>query len=127
MRHIKFRGFQEKWIYGGISVFNGETTIYDENCIANSAYEVENDSVGQFTELKDKNGKEIYEGDVLELINNFGEKWFFLIKYSSEFAGFMGFDLKMKSFMYHENNSDFYSFCNAKIIGNIYENSEFLA
>lgn len=33
MREIKFRGKQRSWIYGGISIFNGEATIFDENCV----------------------------------------------------------------------------------------------
>jgi len=67
MRDIKFRGKRidnGQWIYGGISIFNGDTTIFDENSIGNGAYEVDPKTVGQYTERDDKDGNEIWEHDV---------------------------------------------------------------
>ena len=44
----------QKFIYGGISIFEDEATIFDVNDMTNSAIEVELDSIGQFTGLEDK-------------------------------------------------------------------------
>ncbi|XZL50377.1 YopX family protein [Clostridium perfringens] len=84
-------------------------------------YEVDADIL-QSTGLKDKNGKEIYEGDILINTNksklNLGiENQKYLILYRA-----LGFDLKplFKGMALKFNYTDL------KLIGNIYENPELL-
>lgn len=92
----------------------------------------------QFTGLKDKNGKEIYEGDILSkvTIDELGKniQYFYVVIWSSSDNGF-----KCKHYVLDENEDgiywrlksclfDYIAMVNTynHVIGNIYENPEIL-
>lgn len=125
MREIKFRGYSEKdseWRYGFYatdSAVHEILTMIDGSGLYGS--QVDAESVGQYTGLKDKNGVEIFEGDIISDHVGVGE-----VKYSEKKAAYKVSytgGIYAKWFIDYMNSAEVRSI---ETIGNIYENPELL-
>lgn len=123
MKTIKFRGFSialNDFVYGYLHYYER----HDEFAIDD--YAVNEDSISQFTGQHDKNGTEIYEGDILA--HDYGG--YSLIVYREECMAFCRIDAKDVGNIngYYNLHEEAWRSClqRARVIGNQYENPELL-
>ena len=128
MREIKFRAWDrelKEWTNYSISNINGNVIDFynKEAGLWEIDREGEQFALYQYTGLKDKNGKEIYEGDIVKAISF--ARWIGVAEYSDENQAFIFDDLDKK---YRGKSTVFMNQFNDgfEILGNIYENPELL-
>lgn len=144
MREILFRGqtrrYGEKllnvagdkmssnWVYGGICKGDGDhSIIYGSNAYPDlricDKYAVYTDTIGQYTGIIDKNGKKLFEGDIVR----------FCTEENIEVLSIVHYDLDSLSFIFE---SEYSTYCfdfdlhhyldEFEIIGNIYDNPDLI-
>lgn len=135
MRQIKFRGrtLPDTWIYGNLVKIDDDCRIQFKDSIKDEdtgksmefyrSVSVDESTVGQFTGLLDRNGKEIYEGDVVDVIS------FFTVPRDKEMGrtrAVIEFDKDQASFCAKGRKIRFAMTCanNMEIVGNIHEQSK---
>ena len=90
-------------------------------------YSVDKIELMQSTGLKNKNGKEIFEGDILKVANN-DSSWFEVVKYDHDKAMFISKEVNLK---YEVPETPLYDLFSpypfkVEVIGNIWENPDLL-
>ena len=133
MRNIIFRGKaanREKgryyrtnykngdWVYGLLTDtenYAGFAEMTNINGVC--GIEVDKNTVGQFTGLSDKNGKKIFDGDILKC----SDGTTCIVEWDNENARFLGFTIgKCRSIAYVGREPK------SEVIGNIHDNQELL-
>ena len=145
MKSIKFRGKIKDtkrakelslkvgdWVYGyyfhdeGLVINETETTEFSKHYIVNTPYieefiEIDKDTLGQYTGVKDKNGKEIYVGDIIRILGGEYEQGFYEWNETVAIKDLIydGYNLIMTINQIGNESIE--------VIGNIYDNANLLA
>lgn len=137
MREILFRGqtrrkgekvridgtpVESNWVYGGVLQGTGDHSIIYQTEPDIDKKVVYTDTLGQYTDLTDKNGTKIFEGDIIQDGNCEYNKY--VVEYSPERGGFLPF-AHGDGCGCCETATLYDSTCHT-VIGNIYDNPELL-
>jgi uncharacterized phage protein (TIGR01671 family) len=132
-REILFRGKRldnGEWIEGGVCIGDNCTHIVrqitqhikrdDYECYAVEVYPV---TVSQFTGLTDKNGKKVFEGDIIEVITcGFNSEKFTTSIVFSDCA----FRMKNGRNLFYFGQKNMTTMDDARIIGNIHDDPDLM-
>lgn len=147
MREIKFRAKRidnNKWAYGGLvqaddyCIIDQQNELYverdynfrgDTHFFQLSGVMCDETTIGQFTGLKDKSRKEIYEGDIISVNGKYPK----LIRYIDEWASYClanltDLDCDLKTSYWQQVSPCWWTDYKReiKVIGNVYDNPELL-
>lgn len=116
------------WVEGHYyeDLHQGEWCSWIQECNDITHYKVDKNTLGQFTGLLDKNGKEIYEGDII-----FSQKCdcraiLHKVEYNVDNAMFVAKPIQGWDFDFCQIRKDWIDKYGKEVIGNVFDNPELL-
>ena len=120
--HWHNHGIHKDWITLGASANGGWFALHNK-------YAVKSETVGQFTGLTDKNGKRIFEGDIVHILGNQDVEDWKNVDYNALIAfidgGFCAIDGTIEEHAFRRYALALMDF-DLEVIGNIHDNPELL-
>lgn len=128
MREILFRGKEigiDRWVHGSLDIHKSGVVVIMSDEIVTSIYaRVDPDTVGQFTGLTDKNGKKIFEGDIVHMNSKkFGLSGHGVVVYRN---GGFAIDDRKRNRLYPFMQNGQYNAGEYRVDGNIHDNPELI-
>ena len=131
MREIKFRAKRKDngaWVYGDLTHVQKILSVEEvqrsgrrsEPAVRVANYDVDEETTGQYTGLKDRDGNEIYEGDILCFMDTKGVTYLFEVVYEDGAFCFSHYRERAFTELRHHNLRKYI------VNGNIYDNPELL-
>lgn len=125
MREILFRGKRidnGEWVYGSLILWRDGSASIDDGSTESPMYSVIPETVGQYTGLCDKDGKKIFEGDILTGLFRFGLS----VNSFCDFRnGSFGTAYVRSNYEHFKAFTSYYN-VDFEVVGNIHDNPELL-